>query len=139
MSNKAHGDYKIAIENNIVFGYPTGSFNEEGLRYYYQDILSRTQHLGQWAYLVQPSKDFGLTPQATEIVQVCLQNLIKNGCIAIGIKVQSMLSENIASQLKLGQFVSLKIAEDVQSLEQFLLEQLNQTKETVNKSRDLPC
>ena len=124
MGNEAHGDFQIEVIDSIVFGYPQGSFNEEGIRNYYEDILHKTQHLNRWAYLVQPNKDFGLTPQANKIVQIYLQQLINNGCIAIGIRAQSMLTENIAEQLKLAKLVSLKIADNTSTLEQFLKEQL---------------
>jgi hypothetical protein len=124
MNNEAHGDFQIEVSDNIVFGYPQGSFNEEGIRRYYEDILHKTQHLSRWAYLVQPNKDFALIPQANQIVQVYLQLLIENGCIAIGIRVQSMLTENIAEQLKLAKLVSLKISDNTSILEQFLREQL---------------
>lgn len=84
---ESHGNYRIELTENIVHIYPSGGFNEQGVKQLNDKVLLIAPDENPWALMAHPDESAGLTPDAVEEIVSFLQKISKKNCVVIGMQV----------------------------------------------------
>tara|TARA_R110000764_G_scaffold19811_4_gene51549 strand:- start:11223 stop:11606 length:384 start_codon:yes stop_codon:yes gene_type:complete len=82
---ESHGDYKINLTGNVIHIYPSGSFNQEGVKQLNDKVLLIAPQNSPWALLAHADESAGLTPEAVNEIINFFQQISKENCVVIGI------------------------------------------------------
>jgi len=82
-----HGKYKIELIGNVVHVFPTGGFNEQGIRQMHKEIASIAPKIKPWALLEHPKDIAGLTPEAIEELVSCYKSLSSINCVVAALQI----------------------------------------------------
>ncbi|WP_019027758.1 hypothetical protein [Colwellia piezophila] len=86
---KSHGDYKIELLNDVVHIFPSGGFNEEGIREVRDKVLLIAPTIKPWGLFEHPKDLAGLTPEAAEELLKSYQMFSNRNCIVVALEVCS--------------------------------------------------
>lgn len=115
---KAHGDYRIEIEDRIVHIYPCDGFNAEGIASLHKETLLVAPIDVPWVLFEHPRNIAGVTPEAVIEIAQAYKNLEKLNCIAIALEISStwkqVFEENIIGILNIPVYLN----SDISKLEQ---------------------
>ena len=97
---ESHGNYKIELIENIVHIYPSGGFNEQGVKQLNDKVLLIAPLETPWALVAHPDDSAGLTPEAVNEIVRFLQQISKMNCVVIGMEVLPTWQGVLESSIK---------------------------------------
>ncbi len=122
---KPHGDYKIEVIDNVVHVYPTGGFNEQGIKLMHEDIASIAPLNKRWALFEHPKNIAGLTPESIEELVRCYQHLSKLNCVVAALEISSAW-QGVFEKSVIGKVsVPVYLNRDIAKLEQLIKQKLD--------------
>ena len=87
-----HGEMEVVSEGDVVHTYPSGGFNEAGVKKFRQEVIIKAPKDKAWILFAHPKDKTGLTPEAVLELEKSFIEYEKLGCIAIAIEVSLVYS-----------------------------------------------
>lgn len=120
-----HGEYKIELIANIVHVFPTGGFNEQGIKKLHKEIASIRPLNKQWVLFEHPREISGLTPESIEELISCYQLLSELNCAFVVLEIsptwQAVFENSIIGKVNIPVYLS----DDLMQLEQIIQHELS--------------
>lgn len=111
---ESHGKYKIELIGNIVHIYPSGGFNEQGVKQINDNIILIAPRYTAWALLVHPDDSAGLTPEAVNEIVKFFQQLNTVNCVAVALEItstwQGVLEKSLVGNVSIPVFMDSDLA-----------------------------
>ena len=110
---ESHGNYKIELCENIVHIYPSGGFNEQGVKQLNDEVLLIAPDEAPWALMAHPDDSAGLTPEAVNEIVSFFQLISKKNCVVIGMEVlptwQGVLENSIKGNVNIPVYMDVNM------------------------------
>ena len=121
---ESHGTYKIELIGNIVHIYPSGGFNEQGVKQLNDKIILIAPRDTTWALLAHPDDSAGLTPEAVNEIVKFFQQLNTVNCVAVAMEVaptwQGVLEKSFVGNVSIPVFMDSDLAKLLPLIEEKL-------------------
>lgn len=112
-----HGNFKIELINDVVHIFPSGGFNEQGIREIRDQVLLAAPTTKPWGVLEHPKDLAGLTPEAAKELLKSYQTFSKRNCIVVALEVCSTWQAVIESLLNGDLDIPFHLNSDLEQLE----------------------
>lgn len=125
MQPKAHGEYTIEWQGEVLHVFPRGNFNEYGIMELKNVILSQLKNHEEWVLFERPTGKAGIIPEAIHELAKAYSEYYQHGCILVLLETPSVFGAAIKAEADKHSTIPLIYSSDAQHLAQIAQDALN--------------
>lgn len=126
MQNKAHGDYTLEWQGEVLHAFPRGNFNEYCIIELKHVVLNNLAGRKKWVLFERPTNKAGIIPEAIQELGKAYAEYQQHGCILVILEVPAMFGNAIKAEAAKHTNMPVICGTDAKALAQSAQDALNQ-------------